>query len=119
MTRLTGKDVKFEWTEECENSFQKLKEHLRETPILVLPKTRVPYVVYTDASGTRLGCVLMQDEKVIAYASRQLRPNEVNYPTHDLELAVVVFALKVWRAYLYREKVQVFTDHKSLKYIFT
>ncbi|KAG7559371.1 Ribonuclease H-like superfamily [Arabidopsis thaliana x Arabidopsis arenosa] len=119
MTRLTGKDVKFEWTEECENSFQKLKEHMTETPILVLPKTGVPFVVYTYSSGTGFWCVLMQDEKVIAYASRQLRPHEVNYPTYDLELAAVVFALKIWRAYLYGEKVQVFTDHKSLKYIFT
>nr|GFD23436.1 reverse transcriptase [Tanacetum cinerariifolium] len=66
-----------------------------------------------------LGCVLMQHGKVIAYASRQLKPYEVNYPTHDLELAVVVFALKIWRHYLYGESCDVFTDHKSLKYIFT
>lgn len=66
-----------------------------------------------------MGCVLMQDKRVIAYASRQLRKHESNYPAHDLELAAVVFALKVWRAYLYGEKVQVFTDHKCLKYIFT
>ena len=75
--------------------------------------------MYTDASHVGLGCVLMQDDKVIAYASRQLRKHEVNYPTHDLEMAAVVFALRIWRSYLYGEKIQVFTDHKSLKYLFT
>ncbi|CAA7042311.1 unnamed protein product [Microthlaspi erraticum] len=119
MTKLTGKDVKFIWSEACAKSFENLKDHLTQTPVLVLPKPGLPYVVYTDASGTGLGCVLMQEEKVIAYASRQLRPNEVNYPTHDLEFAAVVFALKIWRSYLYGERVQIFTDHKSLKYIFT
>ncbi|CAA7046066.1 unnamed protein product, partial [Microthlaspi erraticum] len=119
LTQLTCKEAKFVWSEECEKSFEELKKHLTQAPILVLPKAGVLYVVYTDASGTGLGCVLMQEEKVIAYASRQLRKHEVNYPTHDLELASVVFALKVWRAYLYGEKVQVFTDHKSLKYVFT
>lgn len=119
MTQLTGKGVKFEWSEQCVESFKKLKEHLTKTPVLVLPRTGVPYVVYTDASGTGLGCVLMQEDKVIAYASRQLRKHEVNYPTHDLELAAVVFALKIWCCYLYGEKVQIFTDHKSLKYVFT
>ena len=74
-------------------------------------------MVYCDASGKGLGCVLMQDEKVIAYASRQLRPHEQNYPTHDLELAVVIFTLKIWRHYLYGETFQIFIDHKSLKYI--
>ncbi|KAL0411358.1 UNVERIFIED_CONTAM: Transposon Ty3-G Gag-Pol polyprotein [Sesamum latifolium] len=77
------------------------------------------YVVYTDASKQGLGCVLMQNGKVIAYASRQLRPHESNYPTHDLELAAIVHALKIWRHYLYGEKFQIFTDHKSLKYILT
>ncbi|OAO89236.1 hypothetical protein AXX17_ATUG02470 (mitochondrion) [Arabidopsis thaliana] len=119
LTHLTCKDAKFEWTEACEESFGKLKKHLTQTPVLVLPKAGVPYAVYTDASGTGLGCVLMQDGRVIAYASRQLRKLKINYPTHDLELAAVVFALKVWRAYLYGEKVQVFTNHKSLKNIFT
>ena len=87
--------------------------------MLVLPRPGVHYEVYTDASGTGLDCVLMQDGHVIAYASRQLRPHEVNYPTHDLELAAVVFALKIWRSYLYGEKVQIRIDHQSLKYIFT
>nr|GEX41852.1 retrotransposon protein, putative, Ty3-gypsy subclass [Tanacetum cinerariifolium] len=75
--------------------------------------------IYSDASKKGLGCVLMQHGKVIAYASRQLKPYEVNYPTHDLELAAVVFVLKIWRHYLYGESCDVFTDHKSLKYIFT
>ncbi|CAA7026181.1 unnamed protein product [Microthlaspi erraticum] len=119
MTSLTGKDVKFEWSEACSKSFEKLKEHLTQTPILVLPKMGIPYVVFTDASGSGLGCVLTQKERVIVYASRQLRKHEVNYPTHDLELAAVVFALTIWRAYLYGEKAQIMTDHKSLKYIFT
>ena len=73
--------------------------------------------MYSDVSRIGLGCVLMQDGKVVAYASRQLKPHEQNYPTHDLELAVVVFALKIWRHYLYGEKCRIFTDHKSLKYL--
>ncbi len=77
------------------------------------------FTIYSDASKNRLGCVLMQDGKVVAYASRQLKPYEQNYPTHDLELAAVVFALKLWSHYLYGEHCEVYTDHKSLKYIFT
>ncbi|KAL1191712.1 RNA-directed DNA polymerase-like protein [Cardamine amara subsp. amara] len=119
LTKLTGKDVPFVWSEECELSFCKLKEMLTNTPVLALPEPGVPYVVYTDASKIGLGCVLMQKDKVIAYASRQLKKHEGNYPTHDLEMAAVVFALKIWRSYLYGEKVQILTDHKSLKYIFT
>ena len=76
-------------------------------------------VIYSDASGKGLGCVLMQHGHVIAYASRQLKPHEKNYPTHDLELAAVIFALKIWRHYLLGDKVLIYTDHKSLKYIFT
>nr|GFA76486.1 putative reverse transcriptase domain-containing protein [Tanacetum cinerariifolium] len=80
---------------------------------------RSGYQIYSDASKKGLGCVLMQHGKVIAYASRQLKPYEENYPTHDLELAAVIFALKIWRHYLYGETCDIFTDHKSLKYIFT
>ena len=76
-------------------------------------------MIYSDASGVGLGCVLMQRDKVIAYGSRQLKPNELNYPTHDLELAAVIHALKILRHYLYRSSCKVMTDHKSLKYIFT
>ena len=100
MTKLTDKDVKFAWSEECERSFSALKDMLTSAPVLVLPEADQPYVVYTDASITGLGCVLTQHGKVIAYASRQLRKHEGNYPTHDLEMAAVVFALKIWRSYL-------------------
>ncbi|CAN4106286.1 unnamed protein product [Withania somnifera] len=83
-----------------------------------LQSARDGYAVYCDASGIGLGCVLTQHGRVIAYASRQLRPHEKNYPTHDLELAAVVFALKIWRHYLYGVHVDIYTDHKSLQYIF-
>ncbi|KAF8100726.1 hypothetical protein N665_0218s0064 [Sinapis alba] len=119
LTRLTCKDVKFDWSDDCSRSFAELKRQLKQTPVLVLLRPWIPYEIYTDASGIGLGCVLMQERQVISYASRQLRPHEANYPTHDLELAAVVFALKIWRSYLYGEKVKIFTDHKSLKYIFT
>ena len=75
--------------------------------------------LYSDASRIGLGCVLIQDGKVVAYASEQLKLHEQNYPTHDLKLAAVVFALKIWRYYLYGEKCRIFTDHKSLKYLLT
>ena len=82
------------------------------TPVLALPEQGKPYTVYADASRVGLGCVLMQEGKVIDYASRQLREHEENYPTHDLEMAAVVFLLRIWRSYLYGEVVEVFTDHK-------
>ena len=119
LTKLLKKDAKYIWTEACEKSFQELKQRLTTAPILTLPKEGIDYVVYCDASKYGLGCVLMQDDKVIAYASRQLRPHELNYPTHDLELRAVVFALKIWRHYLYGSKCTLYSDHKSLKYIFT
>ena len=87
--------------------------------MLIQPTSGRDYTMYSDASRIGLGCVLMQDGKVVAYASRQLKPHEQNYPTHDLELVVVVFALKIWRQYLYGEKCRIFTDHKSLKYLLT
>nr|AAQ56531.1 putative polyprotein [Oryza sativa Japonica Group] len=119
MTRLLQKDVKYKWSEECEQSFQELKSRLILAPILILPDPKKGFQVYCDASKLGLGCVLMQDGKVVAYASRQLRPHEKNYPTHDLELAAVVHALKIWRHYLFGTRTEVYTDHKSLKYIFT
>ncbi|CAA7017899.1 unnamed protein product [Microthlaspi erraticum] len=119
MTKLTGKDVPFIWSAECEESFSQLKEMLTTTPVLALPEPGKPYMVYTDASGIGLGCVLMQEGRVIAYASRQWQGSERNRPTHDLELGAVIFALKIWRSYLLGETVQVFTDHKSLQHIFT
>ena len=90
---------------------------LVKAPILTQPTLGKEYTLYSDASGIGLRCVLMQDEKVVAYASRQLKPCEQNYPTHDLELASVVFALKIWRRYLYGEKCKIYTYHKSLKYL--
>ena len=84
------------------------------------PTSGKEYTLYSDAAGIGLGCVLMQDEKVVAYASRHLKPREQNYPTHDLELAAVVFALKIWQHYyLYGEKCRIYIDHKSFKYLLT
>jgi len=111
LTKLTHKATKFQWTEACEQSFHELKKRLTTAPVLTLPDGNEGYVVYCDASRIGLGCVLMQHGKVIAYASRQLRKHEQNYPTHDLELAAVVFALKIWRHYLYGVHIDVFTDH--------
>ncbi|TYK00184.1 DNA/RNA polymerases superfamily protein [Cucumis melo var. makuwa] len=105
LTALTRKNVKFEWSDKCEQSFQELKKILVIAPILPLPVTGKDYVIYCDASRLGLGCVLMQDENVIDYASRQLKTHECNYPTHDLELAAVVLALKIWRHYLFRANV--------------
>ena len=119
LTRLTRKGVKFEWDEKCEQSFQELKNRLITFPIITLPTIGVGYVVFSDASRQCLRCVLMQGGRVIAYTSCQLKKHESNYPTHDLELTVVVFALKIWRHYLNKKMCQVFTDNKSLKYFFT
>ena len=119
LTKLLRKGVMFEWSDKCQNSFEQLKEMLVEAPVLTQPTSGKEYTLYSDASGIGLGCVLMQDEKVVAYASRQLKPYEQNYPTHDLELAAVVFALKIWRHYLYGEKCIIYTYHKSLKYLLT
>nr|AAX96704.1 retrotransposon protein, putative, Ty3-gypsy sub-class [Oryza sativa Japonica Group]ABA92965.1 retrotransposon protein, putative, Ty3-gypsy subclass [Oryza sativa Japonica Group] len=119
MTQLLKKEKKFVWSEQCQESFEQLKEKLTSAPILVLPNIRKDFVIYCDASRQGLGGVLMQDGKVVAYASRQLRPHEENYPTHDLELAAVVHALKIWRHYLIGNHCDIYTDHKSLKYIFT
>ena len=119
MTRLTRKRVKFELTDLCEKAFQELKRRLTSAPILIVPKQGQRYMVYCDASKDELECVLMQFGRVVAYGSRQLKNHEKNYPTHDLELVAIVFALKIWRHYLYGEHFEVFSDHKSLKYIFT
>ena len=119
MTRLLQKDEKFNWTPECEATFHTLWTLLTTAPVLAQPDIEKPFNMFCDASGTGLGCVLMQEGRVIAYASWQLRKHEVNYPTHDLELAVVVHALKLWRHYLLGNVCHIYTDHKSLKYIFT
>ncbi|GJW10334.1 putative reverse transcriptase domain-containing protein [Tanacetum coccineum] len=117
MTKLTQKKVAFEWGDKQEAAFQTLKTKLCSAPILALPQGAENFIVYCDASHKGLGAVLMQNEKVIAYASRQLKIHEKNYTTHDLELGVVVFALKICRHYLYGTKCTVFTDHKSLHHI--
>ncbi|KAL4351688.1 hypothetical protein GQ457_06G013250 [Hibiscus cannabinus] len=119
VSELLRKDQPFEWSEDRQRSFDQLKQALAHAPVLVQPESGNEFIVYSDASHSGLGCVLMQGENVLAYASRQLKPHELNYPTHDLELAAVVFALKIWRHYLYGEKCHMFTDHKSLKYLLT
>ena len=95
LSKLTQKGIPFEWDSKCEASFKLLKEKLTSALVLVIPNPSKNFQVYCDASKQGLGCVLMQEGQVVAYASRQLRPHEGNYPTHDLELAAVVFALKV------------------------
>ncbi|GJS25494.1 putative reverse transcriptase domain-containing protein [Tanacetum coccineum] len=117
MTKLTQKGVKFDWGDKQEAAFQLLKQKLCSAPILALPEGSEDFITYCDASKKGLGVVLMQREKVISYASRQLKIHEKNYTTHDLELGAVVFALKIWRHYLYGTKCTVFTDHKSLQHI--
>jgi ribonuclease HI len=154
MTALLGNKVEFKWTHKCQDAFEALKEKLTIAPVLVLPDVHKPFSVYCDscytglgcmlmqegrvvayssrqlkvhekisvycdACYTGLGCVLMQEGRVVAYSSRQLKVHEKNYPIHDLELAAVVHALKTWRHYMYGQKCDVYTDHKSLKYIFT
>jgi hypothetical protein len=119
MTMLLQKDKKFEWTNACERSFCEFKKRLTTAPVLALPDIHKDFTIYCDSSRQELGYVLMQEGRVIAYASRRLNTHEQNYPTHDLELAVVVHALKIWIHYLIRNKCEIYTDHKSLKYIFT
>ncbi|KAJ0502741.1 putative nucleotidyltransferase, Ribonuclease H [Helianthus annuus] len=113
LMKLTRKEVKFIWGKEQEDAFKVLKEKLTQAPISVLPEGTDDMVVYCDASYSGLGCVLMQRGNVIAYASRQLKTHEANYPTHDLELAAVVFALKIWRHYLYGVKCTIYTAKKA------
>ncbi|GJS74752.1 putative reverse transcriptase domain-containing protein, partial [Tanacetum coccineum] len=117
LTKLTQKNKKYEWGEDEEEAFQMLKQKLFSAPILALPEGSEDFVVYCDASIKGYGAVLMQREKVIAYASRQLKKHAENYTTHDLELGAVVFALRLWRHYLYGTKCVVYTDHKSIQYI--
>ena len=119
MTRLTRKEVKFDWDDRCEEAFQELKRRLTSAPILIVPDRGQGYTVYCDASRAGLGCVLMQSGRVVAYGSHQLKNHEQNYPTHNMELAAVVFALKIWHHYLYGKEFEVYSDYKSLKYIFT
>jgi hypothetical protein len=108
MIELLEKDKKFEWRSTCEASFQELKKRLTTAPILVMPDMEKLFSIYCDASGQGLGCVLMQDGHVVAYASRQLRRHEAHYPTHDLELAAVIHALKIWMHYLMGKRCELY-----------
>ncbi|WVZ75902.1 hypothetical protein U9M48_023921 [Paspalum notatum var. saurae] len=119
ITSALEEDAAFKWTADRQAAFDELKRRLTTAPVLTLPDQQKKFTVYCDASRDGLGCVLMQEGKVVAYGSRQLRKHEVNYPTHDLELAAVVYALKIWRHYLFGQRCEIYTDHKSLKYIFT
>ena len=118
MTRLTRKEVKFDWDDRCGEAFQELKRRLTTTPILIVPGRGQGYTVYCDASRAGMGCVLMQSGRVVAYGSRQLKNHEQNYPAHNMEFAVVVFTLKILRHYFYGEQFKEYSDHKSRKYIF-
>ena len=117
MTRLLQKNMRYEWSEKCQASFKMLIAFLTEATVLTHPTFGKEYVTFSDATLNEFGCVLMQEGEVVAYALRKMKPQEKNYPTHDLELAAIVFALKIWRHYLYREKCFIYTDHKSLKYL--
>ncbi|GKA71037.1 putative reverse transcriptase domain-containing protein, partial [Tanacetum coccineum] len=119
LTILTQKCKTFDWGEKQELASQTLKDKLCNAPVLALPDGPETFVVYCDAFGIGLDCVLMQRSKVIAYTSRQLKIHEKNYTTHDLELGAVVFSLKIWRHYLYGKKSVIYTDHKSLQHIFS
>jgi hypothetical protein len=119
ITSLLKNDTKFNLSSRCNEAFEQLKVLLTTAPILAQPDIEKPFDVYCDASSSALGCVLMQEGRVIAYASRQLHRHEEHYPTHDLELAAVVHALKIWRHYLLGNICHIYTNHKSLKYIFT
>ncbi|GJV59228.1 putative reverse transcriptase domain-containing protein [Tanacetum coccineum] len=119
LTILTQKSKTFDWGEQHELTFQTLKDKLCNAPVLALPDGLEYFVVYYDASRIGLGCVLMQRGKVIAYASRRLKIHEKNYTTNDLKLGAVVFALKIWRHYMYGTKSVIYTDHKSLQHIFS
>jgi hypothetical protein len=119
MTELLKKEVKFHWNDKCEEAFHILRKLLTTAPVLAQPDSTKPFGVYSDAFGTGLGCMLMQNNRVIAYSSRALRNHEQNYLTHDLELAAIIHALKIWRYHLMGAKCNIYTDHKSLKYIFT
>jgi hypothetical protein len=103
----------------CEARFLELKKQLTIAPVLVMPSMEKPFLIFCDASGQGLGCVLIQDGTMVAYASWQLRKHEEHYPTPSLELAIVVHAFKIWRYYLTEKRCELYTDHTSLKYNFT
>jgi hypothetical protein len=119
ITELLKKSNKYVCSKNCDEAFQTLKKLLTTSPVLAQPNIAKSFDVYCDASGTRLGCVLMQEGRVISYFLWQLRCHEEHYTTHDLELAIVVMALRTWWHYLLRNVVDIYMNHKNLKYIFT
>jgi hypothetical protein len=119
MMELLAKGKTFEWMPRCEASFQELKKRPTTALVLTMPDMEKPFLIYCDASDQGLGCELMQYDHVVVYVSRQLRKHEEKYSIHDLELAAVVHALKIWRHYIIGKRCEVYSDHKSLKYIFT
>jgi hypothetical protein len=119
ITTLQHKGVRYEWIEECDTAFFELKSLLTSAPILQVTDMEKDFTVCTDSSKQRLGPVLMQDEGVIVYVSRKLKKHEDFYATHDLELAVVMLALKLWRHYLPGQRFELKTDHERLKHLFT
>ena len=118
-TKLLRKKVVFRWSHAQQKAFKELKQALVSAPVLRLPDFTKPFEVTTDASGVAVGAVLSQENYPVAYASRKLKPYEANYATHDLELLAIVFVLKLWWHYLPSGKFTIYSDHKSLKWIFT
>ena len=114
LTRLLQKNMRFKWSEKCQASFEKFKAFLTKALVLTQPTYGKEYVIFGDASLNGLGCILMQEGKVVPYASRKLKPHEKNYPMHDLELVAIVFELKIWRHYLYGEKSTPITKVLSI-----
>jgi hypothetical protein len=119
MMRLLEKNKDFNWTPECQASFEELKKRLTSAPVLIQPDACKTFDIYCDASRQGLGYVLIQGGRVVSYASHQLRKHEENYPIHDLELAALVHTLKIWMHYLIGHQCEIYSDHKSLKYICT
>jgi hypothetical protein len=118
MTELFEKGKTFDWTARREASFQELNKRLTTAPVLTMPDMEKPFSIYCDTSGQGIGCVLMQDGHVVAYASRQLRKHEEKYLTHNLELVAIVHALNIWRQYIIGKICEVYSYRKSLQYIF-
>ena len=118
ITYLQNKGMKFEWTSRCEESFQYLNNLLTSEPVLKVADPKKYFVVCTDACGQGLGGFLMQENHVICYESRKLKEHENNYATHDLELAAIVHALKMWRHYLMGRRFELRIEHCGLKYLF-
>jgi hypothetical protein len=116
---LLKKGNKYVWSVDYNEAFMMLKKLLTTSLVLARLDIAKSFDVYCDASCTGLGCVLIQEGRVISYSSRQLRRYKEHYPTHDLELAAVVMALRTWQNYLLGSVVHIYTDHKILKYIFT